>query len=103
MGNRVVLSPEGNVLVTSPGTDSSYPHPPKPLKYSFLLCNTFVFLRFSQEFKAGFRLLARENAKEYDLVLSNIRGGGVAARIILTILFVGMSVRVYVCVFVCFL
>ncbi|CAN0416625.1 unnamed protein product [Ascophyllum nodosum] len=27
-----------------------------------------------EEFKAGFRLLARENAKEYDLVLSNLRG-----------------------------
>ena len=28
VGDHVVLSPEGAVLVTSPGTESSYPHPP---------------------------------------------------------------------------
>ena len=32
--DHVVLSPEGVVLVTSPGTESSYPRPPHSLKRS---------------------------------------------------------------------
>ena len=36
VGNYVVLSPEGVVLVTSPGTKSSYPRPPQSLKHSLL-------------------------------------------------------------------
>ena len=28
VGDHVVLSPEGVILVTSPGTESSYPRPP---------------------------------------------------------------------------
>ena len=31
IGDHVVLSPEGAVLVTSPGTKSSYPRPPQSL------------------------------------------------------------------------
>ena len=35
VGDHVVLSPEGDVLVTtSPGTESSYPRPPQSLKHS---------------------------------------------------------------------
>ena len=34
VGNHVVLSPEGAVLVTSPGTESSYPRPPHSLNDS---------------------------------------------------------------------
>ena len=34
MGDHVVLSPEGVVLVTSPGTVLSYPRPPQSLKHS---------------------------------------------------------------------
>ena len=34
-GSHVVLSPEGTVLVTSPGTKSSYPHPPQSLNPSY--------------------------------------------------------------------
>ena len=33
-GDHVVLSPEGVVLVTSPGTESSYSRPPQSLKHS---------------------------------------------------------------------
>ena len=32
--DHVVLFPEGVVLVTSPGTESSYPRPPQSLKHS---------------------------------------------------------------------
>ena len=32
--NPVALSPEGVILVTSPGTESSYPRPPQSLKHS---------------------------------------------------------------------
>ena len=34
VGDHVVLSPEGAVLVTSPGTESSYPRPPHSLNGS---------------------------------------------------------------------
>ena len=34
VGDRVVLSPEGGVLVTFPGTKSSYPRPPQSLNPS---------------------------------------------------------------------
>ena len=34
VGDHVVLSPEGSVLVTSPGTESSYPRPPHSLNDS---------------------------------------------------------------------
>ena len=34
VGEHVVLSPEGSVLVTSPGTKSSYPRPPQSLNSS---------------------------------------------------------------------
>ena len=34
VGDHVVLSPEGAVLVTSPGTKSSYRHPPQYLNPS---------------------------------------------------------------------
>ena len=34
VGDHVVLSPEGVVLVTSTGTESSYPRPPQSLKNS---------------------------------------------------------------------
>ena len=34
VGDHVVLSLEGVVLVTSPGTESSYPRPPQSLKHS---------------------------------------------------------------------
>ena len=34
VGDHVVLSPERVVLVTSPGTESSYPRPPQSLKHS---------------------------------------------------------------------
>ena len=34
VGDHVVLSPEGAVLVTSPGTESSYPRPPHSLNDS---------------------------------------------------------------------
>ena len=33
-GDHVVLSPEGVVLVPSPGTEPSYPRPPQSLKHS---------------------------------------------------------------------
>ena len=33
VGDHVVLSPEGAVLVTSPRTESSYPRPPQSLNY----------------------------------------------------------------------
>ena len=35
IGDDVVLSPEGVVLVTSPGTESSYPRPPQSLEHSY--------------------------------------------------------------------
>ena len=35
VGDHVILYPEGVVLVTSPGTESSYPRPPQSLKHSF--------------------------------------------------------------------
>ena len=34
VGDHVVLSPEEGVLVTSPGTESSYPRPLQSLKHS---------------------------------------------------------------------
>ena len=34
IGDHVVLSPEGVVLVIYPGTESSYPRPPQSLKHS---------------------------------------------------------------------
>ena len=34
VGDHVVLSPEGVVVVPSPETESSYPCPPQPLKHS---------------------------------------------------------------------
>ena len=40
----VVLSPEGVVLVTSPGTESSYARPPQSLKHSFLFRKVNVYL-----------------------------------------------------------
>ena len=36
VGDHVVLSPEGAVLVTSTGTESSYPRPPQSLNNSML-------------------------------------------------------------------
>ena len=36
-GDHVVLSPEGVVLVTSPGMGSSHPRPPQSLEHSGLL------------------------------------------------------------------
>ena len=36
VGDHLVLSPEGAVLVTSPGTKSSYPRPPHSLNNSFV-------------------------------------------------------------------
>ena len=35
--DHVVLSPEGVVLVTSTGTESSYPRPPQSLNNSYIL------------------------------------------------------------------
>ena len=35
-----MLSPEGVVLVTSPGAESSYPRPPQSLKHSFRQLNS---------------------------------------------------------------
>ena len=44
--NYVVLSPEGAVLVPSPGTESSYPRPPQSLEHStggpLNLCNVLA-------------------------------------------------------------
>ena len=37
VGDQLVLSPEGPVLVTSPGTESSYPRPPQSLNNSMPL------------------------------------------------------------------
>ena len=37
VGDHVVISPEGAVLVTSPGTESSYPRPPQSLNNSTAL------------------------------------------------------------------
>ena len=37
VGDHVVLSPEGAVLVTSPGTKSSYPRPPQSLNPSIYM------------------------------------------------------------------
>ena len=37
VGDHVVLSPEGAVLVTSPGTKLSYPRPPQSVNSSHLL------------------------------------------------------------------
>ena len=37
VGDHVVLSPEGDVLVTSPETKSSYPRPPQSLNLSGLV------------------------------------------------------------------
>ena len=34
LGDHLVLSPEEVFLMTSPGTESSYPSPPQPLKHS---------------------------------------------------------------------
>ena len=36
---HVVLSPEGVVLVNSPGTKSAYPRPPQSLNPSFSTCS----------------------------------------------------------------
>ena len=36
VGDHVVLFPEGAVLVTSPGTELSYPHPPQSLNDSIV-------------------------------------------------------------------
>ena len=36
VGHHIVLSPEGVVLVTSPGTESSSPRPPQSLEHSFM-------------------------------------------------------------------
>ena len=38
--DHVVLSPEGVVLVTSTGTESSYPRPPQSLNNSLYTCAT---------------------------------------------------------------
>ena len=38
--DHVVLSPEGAVLVTSPGTKSSYPRPPQPLNNLEIACRS---------------------------------------------------------------
>ena len=37
VGDHVVLSPEGAVLMTSPGTKSSYPRPPQSLNPSIVV------------------------------------------------------------------
>ena len=37
VGDHVVLSPEGAILVTSTGTESSYPRPPQSLNNSFVI------------------------------------------------------------------
>ena len=34
VGDHVILSPEGVILMTSPGTESSYPRLPQSLKHS---------------------------------------------------------------------
>ena len=34
VGDHIVLSPEEGILVTSPGTESSYPRPPQSLNNS---------------------------------------------------------------------
>ena len=55
VGDHVVLSPEGAVLVTSPGTKSSFPRPPQSLNPSsafFLRCVPLFFSR--EEFSHSF-------------------------------------------------
>ena len=42
--DAVVLSPEEVVLVTSPGTESSYPRPPHPLEHSSSKCHGTAIL-----------------------------------------------------------
>ena len=42
VGNHVVLSPEGAILVTSTGTESSYPRPPQSLNNSRPVTTPFV-------------------------------------------------------------
>ena len=44
VGDHVVLSPEGAVLVTSTGTESSYPRPPQSLNNSCLLVMVVLLL-----------------------------------------------------------
>ena len=41
VGDYEVLSPEENLLGTSPGTESSYPRPPQSLNDSALVRNYF--------------------------------------------------------------
>ena len=55
VGIHVVLSPEGAVLVTSTGTESSYPRPPQSLNNSLTLT---YFKASSSSFKK-----AQENGK----------------------------------------
>ena len=45
VGDHVVLSTEEGVLVTSPGTESSYPRPPQSLNNSFTGWECSCFLR----------------------------------------------------------
>ena len=49
VGDHVVLSPEGAVLVTSPGTESSYPRSPQSLNNSpvMTLTGELDFLTFT--------------------------------------------------------
>ena len=53
VGDHVVLSPEGAVLVTSPGTKSSYPRPPQSLRHwvVFSFFFTVVALYIYRQYK----------------------------------------------------
>ena len=63
VGDHVVLSPERVVLVTSPGTASSYPRPPQSLKvggeirtrYSLVSGQCRLHGSFRSEMEIGFR------------------------------------------------
>ena len=58
VADHVVLSPEGVDLMTSPGTESSYPHPPQSLKHSEgdenIMRRLIIFAQFSIERKTLF-------------------------------------------------
>ena len=60
VGNHVVLSPEGAVLVTSSGTRSSYPRPPLSLNSS-KMCND-AFRRMFLDGTDADKMIAQTNA-----------------------------------------
>ena len=66
----MVLSTEGVVLVTSPGTKSSYPRPPQSLKHS--VCNPVDAPGIGNELPVepeGSIPLSKDDAIEYQSIL----------------------------------